>query len=99
MGTMLYQQGVFLNSCFEEANLNNPELVKNIHKEYIEAGADFIETNTFGANSFKLAKFGLQDKVEQVNTAAVELARQCAGSDCYGCRFNRADWMAINAIQ
>ncbi len=82
MGTMLYQQGVFLNSCFEEANLNNPELVKNIHKKYIEAGADFIETNTFGANSFKLAKFGLQDKVEQVNTKAVELARQCAGSDC-----------------
>ena len=82
MGTMLYQQGVFLNSCFEEANLNNPELVKNIHKKYIEAGADFIETNTFGANSFKLAKFGLQDKVEQINTKAVEIARQCAGSDC-----------------
>lgn len=82
MGTMLYQQGVFLNSCFEEANLNNPELVKNIHKKYIEAGADFIETNTFGANSFKLAKFGLHDKVEQINTAAVEIARQCASSDC-----------------
>ena len=82
MGTMLYQHGIFLNSCFEEVNLNNPELVKNIHKEYIAAGADFIETNTFGANSFKLAKFGLQDKVEQVNTAAAELARKCAGSDC-----------------
>ncbi len=81
MGTMLYQHGVFLNSCFEETNLRNPELVKKIHKEYIEAGADFIETNTFGANSFKLAKFGLQDKVEQINTAAVALARQCADSN------------------
>ena len=81
MGTMLYQQGVFLNICFEETNLSNPELVKKIHKAYIEAGADFIETNTFGANSFKLAKFGLQDKVEQINKAAVTIARKCAGSD------------------
>ncbi|MBN1972178.1 MAG: bifunctional homocysteine S-methyltransferase/methylenetetrahydrofolate reductase, partial [Sedimentisphaerales bacterium] len=81
MGTMLYQQGVFLNSCFEETNLSNPELVKNIHKAYIEAGADFVETNTFGANGFKLAKFGLQDKVGQINAAAVALARRCAGDD------------------
>ena len=81
MGTMLYQHGVFLNSCFEETNLSNPDLVKKIHKAYISAGADFIETNTFGANSFKLAKFGLQDKVEQINTAAVTLAKQCAGSN------------------
>jgi methionine synthase I (cobalamin-dependent)/5,10-methylenetetrahydrofolate reductase len=82
MGTMLYQYGVFLNSCFEETNLSNPELVKKIHKEYINAGADFIETNTFGANSFKLSKFGLQDRVEQINSAAVTLARQCtSGSD------------------
>jgi methionine synthase / methylenetetrahydrofolate reductase(NADPH) len=81
MGTMLYQHGVFLNSCFEETNISNPELVKRIHKEYIDAGADFIETNTFGANSFKLAKFGLQDKVEQINSAAVTLAKQCAGPD------------------
>jgi methionine synthase I (cobalamin-dependent)/5,10-methylenetetrahydrofolate reductase len=81
MGTMLYQHGVFLNSCFEETNISNPELVKRIHKEYIEAGADFIETNTFGANSFKLAKFGLRDKVEQINAAAVTLAKQCAGTD------------------
>ena len=81
MGTMLYQYGVFLNSCFDEANLSRPELVKKIHKEYIDAGADFIETNTFGANSFKLAKFGLQDKVKEINEAAVSLARQCAGSN------------------
>jgi len=81
MGTMLYQHGVFLNSCFDEANLRRPELVKKIHKDYIDAGADFIETNTFGANSFKLAKFGLQDKVTEINEAAVSLARQSSGSD------------------
>ena len=81
MGTMLYQHGVFLNSCFEETNLSNPDLVAKIHMAYVTAGADFIETNTFGANSFKLAKFGLQDKVTQINEAAVELAKQCAGPD------------------
>ncbi len=81
MGTMLYDRGVFLNSCFEEVNLHNPEQVKRIHKAYIDAGADFIETNTFGANRFKLAKFGLQDKVAEINKAAVSLARDCTGSD------------------
>ncbi|MBN2181421.1 MAG: bifunctional homocysteine S-methyltransferase/methylenetetrahydrofolate reductase [Sedimentisphaerales bacterium] len=81
MGTMLYQHGIFLNSCFDEVNLGKPELVKKIHKAYVDAGADFIETNTFGANSFKLAKFGLQDKVEQINKTAVEIARDCVGSD------------------
>jgi len=81
IGTMLYQHGIFLNSCFDEVNLGKPELVKKIHKAYVDAGADFIETNTFGANSFKLARFGLQDKVEQINNTAVELARSCAGPD------------------
>jgi methionine synthase / methylenetetrahydrofolate reductase(NADPH) len=78
MGTMLYQYGAFLNTCFEELNLTNPKLVRQVHDAYIEAGADFIETNTYGANEIKLAKYGLADKVVEINTAAVELARQSA---------------------
>ena len=78
MGTMLYQHGVFLNSCFDELNLTSPRLVQEIHESYVEAGADFIETNTFGANEVKLGKFGLADKVEQINQAAVEIARESA---------------------
>ena len=61
MGTMLYESGIFLNTCFDELNLVNGELVKKIHDRYIQAGVDFIETNTFGANEFKLGKFGLAD--------------------------------------
>jgi len=79
MGTMLYQHGAFLNTCFDELNLTNPRLVKRVHDGYVEAGSDFIETNTFGANEYKLARFGLADKVEAINAAAVEIARQSAG--------------------
>ncbi len=79
MGTMLYSKGVFVNTCFDELNLTNPSLVKEIHQQYVDAGADFIETNTFGANEFKLARFGLADKVQQINSAAVKNAKQCAG--------------------
>ena len=79
MGTMLYSKGVFVNTCFDELNLTNPNLVKEIHQQYVNAGADFIETNTFGANEFKLARFGLADKVEQINAAAVKITKECAG--------------------
>lgn len=79
MGTMLYSKGIFVNTCFDELNLTNPNLVKEIHQQYVAAGADFIETNTFGANEFKLARFGLADKVEQINSAAVKIAKECAG--------------------
>ncbi|MCK4886875.1 MAG: bifunctional homocysteine S-methyltransferase/methylenetetrahydrofolate reductase, partial [Planctomycetes bacterium] len=79
MGTMIYDKGIFLNSCFDELNLSRADLIKNIHKAYVEAGVDFIETNTFGANEIKLARFGLAEKTQQINTAAVEIARQCAG--------------------
>jgi len=78
MGTMLYQKGVFLNTCFDELNLTNPKLVQGIHEEYIRAGADFVETNTFGANEFKLAKFGLAEKVEEILSAGVQIARSAA---------------------
>lgn len=81
MGTMLYQQGVFVNTCFDELNLVNKELIKEIHASYIQAGADFIETNTFGANEYKLSKYGLADKTELINQTAVEIAKECAGDD------------------
>jgi homocysteine S-methyltransferase len=80
MGTMLYQSGVYINTCFDELNLSNPKLVTKIHKQYVEAGSDFIETNTFGANEVKLAKYGLAEQVEKINKAGVELAKKVAGN-------------------
>ncbi len=79
MGTILYEQGVFLNQCFEEVNLTDPDKVRRIHQQYFEAGADFIETNTFGANEFKLGKFGLAEQTAKINTAAAEIAREVVG--------------------
>jgi len=79
MGTMLYRHGAFLNSCFEELNLSRPDLVQRVHAEYVEAGADFIETNSFGANPFKLAKFGMADRMERINAVSVDIARRAAG--------------------
>jgi len=76
MGTMLYQHGVFVNTCYDELNLTRPDLISKIHNEYVQAGADFIETNTFGANPVKLAQFGLAEKTEQINEKAVEIAKK-----------------------
>lgn len=76
MGTMFYQRGVFVNRAFEELNLTEPDLVRDIHKDYVEAGADIIETNTFSANRFRLQPFGLAEEVVRINTSAVELARE-----------------------
>lgn len=81
MGTMIYGRGVFVNTCFDELNLTRPDLVEGIHRDYIEAGCDIIETNTFGANAIKLARFGLGDKVARINTSGVEIARRAAGND------------------
>ena len=78
MGTLLYQQGVFLNTCFDELNLTRPELIEQIHSEYIDAGCDFIETNTFGANPVKLSRFGLAEKCAAINSEAVKIARRAA---------------------
>lgn len=83
MGTMIYQRGVFINACYDELCLTRPELILTIHQEYVEAGADVIESNTFGANRMKLAAFGLADKVEAINRAGVRLARQAAGDEVY----------------
>jgi methionine synthase / methylenetetrahydrofolate reductase(NADPH) len=81
MGTELYRRGIFLNVCFDELNITNPSIVKQIHSDYIQAGSDFIETNTYGANVFKLSKYGLADKVVQFNRAGVSIARQVAGNN------------------
>src|SRR5271170_2195552 len=77
MGTMFYGGGVFINRCYDELNVSQPELVRSIHAQYLQAGAEIIETNTFGANSFRLERYGLADRVHELNTAGVRLARQC----------------------
>ena len=76
MGTVLYARGIFINRCYDELNLSDPGLILSIHEEYLQAGAEILETNTFGANSFRLARHGLAGKVAEMNTAGVKLARQ-----------------------
>lgn len=83
MGTMLYDRGVFINRCFEEVNLSRPEMVERVHRENAEAGAQALTTNSFGANPIKLAGHGLADRTEEINWAAVELARRAAGDELY----------------
>ena len=78
MGTTLYARGVFINRCYDELNLSQPDLVRSVHDEYIQSGAELIETNTFGANSFRLLRYGLQDQVYAINKAGAEIARQAA---------------------
>jgi homocysteine S-methyltransferase len=75
MGTLLHAHGVPVQACFDELNLNRPELVRGIHTDYLRAGAQILETNSFGANRFKLAAHGLELRVAEINAAAVELAR------------------------
>ena len=83
MGTLLNSRGVPYDKCREEQNLVNPELVRSIHQEYIEAGAQIIETNTFRANRIMLRSFGLEDKIKQINSAAVRIAKEAAGKEVY----------------
>lgn len=78
MGTMLYARGVFLNRCFDELNLSNPALVQGIHEEYLEAGAEVVETNTFGAHRFKLGPHGFEGQVAKINREGARLARAAA---------------------
>src|ERR1700712_5362327 len=77
MGTMLYSHGVFINRCYDELNLSQPEMVRGVHQEYLQAGAEVIETNTFGGNRFRLERYGLADRVRDINVAGVRLAREC----------------------
>lgn len=76
MGTMLYSRGVFINRCFDDLNTSQPGLVEEIHRAYLQAGAQMIETNTFGANRGKLLPHGLEGKVDEINRAGVRLARR-----------------------
>src|SRR5438309_2080913 len=78
MGTMLYAKGFFLNVCYDELNLKQPKLVQEVHEAYVRAGAEILETNTFGANPVKLGSYGLADDTEKINQAAAELARRAA---------------------
>ncbi|MFZ0515433.1 MAG: bifunctional homocysteine S-methyltransferase/methylenetetrahydrofolate reductase [Acidobacteriaceae bacterium] len=78
MGTMLYERGVFIHRCYDELNLSQPDLIRTIHEEYLQAGAEIIETNTFGGNRFRLQRHGLQDKVHDINVAGARIARQAA---------------------
>jgi homocysteine S-methyltransferase len=83
MGTMLYSRGVYINRCFDESNLSNADLVLGIHREYVKAGADIIEANTYGANRVKLAAYGLEDKIRDINIAGARLAREAAGERAF----------------
>jgi homocysteine S-methyltransferase len=78
MGTMLYSRGVFINRCFDELNLSSPDLVRQIHQDYVKAGAEIVETNTFGASRIRLAGFGVAEKLKAINQAGVRLAREAA---------------------
>lgn len=80
MGTLLYAKGVFINRSYDELNLSQPELIRGVHHEYLQAGAEIIETNTFGANSFRLARHSLADKVAEINRAGARLAHEAAKS-------------------
>jgi homocysteine S-methyltransferase len=83
MGTMLYAKGIYINRCYDELNLTNPDLVMEIHSEYLHAGADIIETNTFGATAHNLDQYGLGESLREINIAAARLAREAAGERAY----------------
>ncbi len=80
MGSLLYAKGIFINRSYDELNLSQPDLIRGIHHDYLQAGAEIVETNTFGANSFRLARHSLADKVVDVNREGVRLAREAAKS-------------------
>ena len=80
MGTLLYAKGIFINRSYDELNLSQPDLIRDVHHDYLQAGAEIIETNTFGANSFRLARHGITDQVRAINRAGAGLAREAAKS-------------------
>src|SRR5262249_23866493 len=83
MGTMLYAKGVFINKSFDALNVTQPDLVAEVHQEYVRAGADIVETNTFGANRIKLGSFGLADKLRAINEQGARIARHAAADQAY----------------
>src|SRR3979490_3165580 len=80
MGTLLYAKGIFINRSYDELNLSQPDLIRAVHHDYLQAGAEIIETNTFGANSFRLTRHSLADRVRDINLAGAHLAREAAKS-------------------
>src|ERR1039457_5892191 len=83
MGTMLYSRGVFINRCFDELNLSTPDMIRQIHQEYVKAGAEILAPNTFGANRMRLGAFGLAEKLRAINQAGVRLAREAARENAF----------------
>ena len=80
MGSMLYGRGIFINRCYDELNVTQPDLVRTIHQEYLQAGAVVLEANTFGANRIRLERFGFESRVRELNRAGIRLARDCASA-------------------
>src|SRR5258708_2178441 len=80
MGTLLYSKGIFINQCYDELNVSQPELIRGIHHEYLQSGAEIVETNTFGANSFRLARHSMAERVREINLAGIRVARDPAKS-------------------
>ncbi len=80
MGTLLYSKGIFINRCYDELNLSQPDLIRGIHHDYLQAGADIVETNTFGANSFRLGRHGCGDRLVDINRMGARVAREAAKS-------------------
>src|SRR5947208_15658639 len=78
MGTLLYAKGIFINRCYDELNVSQPDLIRGLHHEYLQAGAEIIETNTFGGNSFRLARHGMENRVREINLAGVRLGSDAA---------------------
>ncbi len=83
MGSLIYEKGVFIDKCYDELNLSRPDLIRSIHEEYLLAGANVIESNTYGANRFKLKSHNLLDRMGEINRKGVELARSAAGENAY----------------
>ena len=83
MGTMLYAKGIFINKSFDALNVQQPDLVAEVHQEYVRAGADIVETNTFGANRIKLGTFGIADKLHAINSQGARIARHAAREQAY----------------
>ena len=98
MGTMLYAKGVYINRCYDELNLSNPDLVREIHAEYIRAGADIIETNTFGATAHKLQQYGLEGNLHEINAQRREGRPRSRRRSRLRCRRNRPTRLAHRAL-
>lgn len=81
MGTMLYSRGVYINRCYDELNIRDPDMVRELHLAYVRAGAEILETNTYGANRIKLSRYGLEKNLKEINARAVEIARSVAGGN------------------